>query len=272
MTILYESERLRFERVESWCEVVLRRAPCNEIDLGMLEDFEAVAAMMTGDLEAGAVIFRSELASGFSAGADLRALYEGIASRSEKGVTIESTRDEVGVFLDRIHAVFDAFDMAPITTIGALHGVTFGGGFELALTCDVRIADKSTRFGLPELRLGLVPGFGGLPRLERDCGNAVVRDLLFTGRSLGAQRAYELGVVSQLVPKGESLPAARALAKQSSRFDRATVRAAKAFAKPLPSAALALEKETFLALFASPVVESALKKFVESTDVRPYLP
>lgn len=272
MTVLYESERLRFEQVESWCEVTLRRAPCNEIDMGMLDDLEAVHGFCERGLETGALIFRSELDSGFSAGADLRALYEGMIARRADGQSAESTRAEVRTFLDRIHAVFDAFDMAPVTTIGALHGVTFGGGFELALTCDVRIADKSTRFGFPELRLGLIPGFGGLPRLERDCGNALVRDLLFTGRSLGAQRAYELGLVSQLVPKGESLAAARALAKQSSRFDRATVRAAKAFAKPLPSAALAREKETFLSLFASPVVESALRKFVESTDVRPYLP
>ena len=67
----------------------------------------------------------------------------------------------------------NALDTAPLTTIAAVHGVTFGGGFELALTCDLIIADKMARFCFPELRLGLIPGFGGIPRLKRDLGNSV---------------------------------------------------------------------------------------------------
>src|SRR5438046_7760286 len=76
----------------------------------------------------------------------------------------------------------NTIDAAPLTTIASVHGVVFGGGFELALVCDLIIADKMARFCFPELRLGLVPGFGGIPRLKRDLGNAVVRDLLLTGR------------------------------------------------------------------------------------------
>ena len=87
-------------------------------------------------------------------------------------------------FLERIHRVMNAIDAAPLTTIAAVHGVTFGGGFELALVCDLIIADKMARFCFPELRLGLIPGFGGIPRLKRDLGNAVVRDLLLTGQKL----------------------------------------------------------------------------------------
>ena len=127
-------------------------------------------------------------------------------------------RRQVGAVTVRQAAaeVFDTLDTAPLTTIAAVHGVVFGGGFELALTADLVIADKTARFCFPELRLGLVPGFGGIPRLSRDCGNALVRDLLLSGRSLGAARAHELGLVSQLVPRGEALAAARqelALAK-----------------------------------------------------------
>ena len=76
-------------------------------------------------------------------------------------------------FLERIHRVMNAIDAAPLTTIAAVHGVTFGGGFELALACDLIVADKMARFCFPELRLGLIPGFGGIPRLKRDLGNAV---------------------------------------------------------------------------------------------------
>ena len=82
----------------------------------------------------------------------------------------------------------NAIDAAPLTTIAAVHGVTFGGGFELALACDLIVADKMARFCFPELRLGLIPGFGGIPRLKRDLGNAVVRDLLLTGRSIKRPR------------------------------------------------------------------------------------
>ena len=100
-------------------------------------------------------------------------------------------------FLQRIHAVMNKLDAAPLTTIAAVHGVTFGGGFELALISDLIIADKMARFCFPELRLGLVPGFGGIPRLKRDLGNAVVRDLLLTGRSFNAIKAQQIGLVSE---------------------------------------------------------------------------
>src|SRR6202163_5148523 len=94
-------------------------------------------------------------------------------------------------FLERIHRVLNLIDAAPLTTIAAVHGVTFGGGFELALVCDLIIADKMASFCFPELRLGLIPGFGGIPRLERDLGNAVVRDLLLSGRSFNTTNAQD---------------------------------------------------------------------------------
>jgi enoyl-CoA hydratase/carnithine racemase len=178
----------------------------------------------------------------------------------------------VRAFLDRIHRVFDTFDTAPMPTIAAVHGVCFGGGFELALTADVIVADKSARFAFPELRLGLIPGFGGIPRLERDLGNAVVRDLLLSGRSLGAQRAHEVGLVAQLVGEGHALKVARRLAAQMGRFDRRTAAVAKRFLKPFPSERLAREKELFCELLTSPKVEEALARFVSSSSALPYLP
>src|SRR5258706_9073547 len=123
----------------------------------------------------------------------------------EKGAALRGVRE----FLERIHSVMNALDAAPLTTIAAVHGVTFGGGFELALVCDLIFADKMARFCFPELRLGLIPGFGGIPRLKRDLGNAIVRDLLLTGRSINATKAQSVGLVSQLAAEGESLKLAR---------------------------------------------------------------
>jgi len=134
------------------------------------------------------------------------------------------------------------------------------------------IADKMARFCFPELRLGLIPGFGGIPRLKRDLGNGVVRDLLLTGRSINATKAQSVGLVSQVAAEGEALRVARATAAQIGKFDRRTTLAAKQFIKPIPYEELRREIDLFCELFAQPAVEAGLRKFVESTDAQPYLP
>jgi enoyl-CoA hydratase len=259
---------LSWSITEGVIELALHRTPCNEIGSASLLELEKFATVFE-DLqsEAHALIIYSELKPGFCAGADLRELYQ----RSQK---MEKTEAEQGVrnFLERIHRVLNLIDASPLTTIAAVHGVTFGGGFELALACDLIIADKMARFCFPELRLGLIPGFGGIPRLKRDLGNAVVRDLLLTGRSFNAMKAQQIGLVSQVVGEGEALRAARATAAQLKKFDRATAAAAKKFIKPIPHEDLQREIDIFCELFARPAVQAGLRKFVESTDAQPYLP
>ena len=249
-------------------ELALHREPCNELGSESLAELEKFAAALEGMLaEAHAVIIYSELSPGFCAGADLRELYRR-SQVMEKTEAVKGVRD----FLERIHRVLNLIDAAPLTTIAAVHGVTFGGGFELALACDLIIADKMARFCFPELRLGLIPGFGGIPRLKRDLGNAVVRDLLLTGRSFNATKAQQIGLVSQVVGEGEALRAARATAVQLGKFDRSTAAAAKKFIKPIPHEELRREIDIFCELFERPAVQAGLKRFVESTDAQPYLP
>ncbi|AKF06330.1 enoyl-CoA hydratase/isomerase family protein [Sandaracinus amylolyticus] len=250
-------------------EVRLHREPCNEIGLVMLSEVERVAEAAHAP-GVRAMVITSAVKRGFCAGADLRELHRENAARASEPV--EARVREVRRFLDRIHAAFDAIDAAPITTIAAVHGVCFGGGFELALTCDLIVADKTARFCFPELRLGLIPGFGGIPRLERDLGNAIIRDLLLTGRSLGAARAQAIGLVSQLVAPGEHLSVAHRVAQQACRFDGPTTKVAKAFLKPIPKDRLAREKDVFCELFAGPVVAKALARFDADTSAMPYLP
>jgi enoyl-CoA hydratase/carnithine racemase len=249
-------------------EVALHRPPCNELGSTSLEELEKfVTALALMEADAHALIIYSDMKPGFCAGADLRELYHR-SQGMEKIQAAKGVRD----FLERIHRVLNLIDATPLTTIAAVHGVTFGGGFELALTCDLIIADKMARFCFPELRLGLIPGFGGIPRLKRDLGNAVVRDLLLTGRSVNAAKAQQIGLVSQVVGEGEALRAARATAAQLKKFDRATAAAAKKFIKPIPHEELRREIDLFCELFARPAVEAGLRKFVESTDAQPYLP
>jgi enoyl-CoA hydratase/carnithine racemase len=170
----HKGKALSWQIVNGAIELSLHREPCNEIGTLMLDELEDfVRALPELSKNAHAVILHSTLAAGFSAGADLRELFQ----RSQKMAKADAVRG-VREFLERIHAVMNTLDALPLTTIAAVHGVTFGGGFELALVCDIIIADRMARFCFPELRLGLIPGFGGIPRLKRDLGNAVVRDLL----------------------------------------------------------------------------------------------
>jgi enoyl-CoA hydratase/carnithine racemase len=264
----FAGKALRWEWREGVMELTLDREPANEIGLAMLEELERfVAAMDALAPETSACIICSERKHGFSAGADLRELYHGAAPLSEK-----ERLAGVRSFLQRTHAVFNAIDTAPFATIAAVHGVCFGGGLELALTCDILVADKMARFAFPELRLGLIPGFGGIPRLKRDLGNAFIRDLLLTGRSVNATRAQSVGLVAQLAAEGEALRIARATAAQIVKFDGITRAAAKKFIKPIPHEELRREIDLFCELFARPAVMAALAKFVESTDAMPYLP
>jgi len=264
----FHGKALRWEWRDVVIEMILDREPANEIGtvmLGELEQFVSAFPALIPDTAA--CIISSGRKNGFSAGADLRELYEGAASLPE-AMRLAGVRD----FLERIHAVLNAIDAAPFVTIAAVHGVCFGGGLELALACDVIIADKMARFAFPELRLGLIPGFGGIPRLKRDLGNAFVRDLLLTGRSVNAIRAQAVGLVAQLAAEGEALKIARATAAQIAKFDGTTRASAKKFIKPIPQDELRREIDLFCELFSRPAVMAALKKFVESTDAMPYLP
>ncbi|MSO20472.1 MAG: enoyl-CoA hydratase/isomerase family protein [Acidobacteria bacterium] len=263
----YQGKTLSWELSGSVIELALHRLPCNEIGTETLADLEQFVSCLAQLSDASALIIYSKQPAGFCAGADLRELYAGSLKMG-----LEERVAGVRSFLERIHAVMNAIDAAPITTIAAVQGVTFGGGFELALACDLIIADKTGRFCFPELRLGIIPGFGGIPRLKRDLGNAVVRDILLTGRSINAAKAQAVGLVSQVVGEGEALRVARATAAQVSKFDRLTSAHAKKFIKPIPRAELKMEIDIFCELFRRPVVQDALRKFVESTDALPYLP
>ena len=264
----FTGKTLRWEWREEVIELTLDHQPANEIGTAMLAELEKfVAAFGALAPETSACIIASARKSVFSAGADLRELYRGAAPLPENQ-RLAGVRD----FLERIHAVLNALDAAPFVTIAAVHGVCFGGGLELALACDIIIADKMARFAFPELRLGLIPGFGGIPRLKRDLGNAFVRDLLFTGRTINASRAQAVGLVAQLAGEGQVLPIARSTAAQITKFDAVTRAAAKRFIKPIPYEELRREIDLFCELYRRPAVTAALKKFIENSGTMPYLP
>jgi enoyl-CoA hydratase/carnithine racemase len=264
----FKGQTLSWDWRDGVVELVLDHAPANEIGTLMVADLERfVAAIPALTKDTAACILSSARPRVFSAGGDLRELYRGALAAPPRQRTAG-----VRKFLKRIHAVGNAIDTAPFVTIAAVHGVCFGGGFELALMCDIVVADKMARFAFPELRLGFIPGFGGMPRLKRDAGNAFARDLLFTGRTVNAARLHACGIISQLAGEGEALRVARAIAAQTTKYDAQARKAAKKFVKPVPHAELKREIALFCKLFARPTVLESLKKFVESSDAMPYLP
>jgi enoyl-CoA hydratase len=125
------------------------------------------------------------------------------------------------------HRAFDALAALPRVTIAAVAGFALGGGCELALACDLRIAAENARFGQPEILLGIIPGGGGTQRLARLVGPARAKDLILSGRQLRAAEALAIGLVDEVVPTGEVL-------------DRALTRAAGFGAGPHLAQALAL--------------------------------
>jgi enoyl-CoA hydratase len=268
MTKEFQGKALRWEWRDGVVEVTLDHAPLNEIGTVMLGDLERFAAAIPALVKVtSACIVTSARPGGFCAGADLKELYEGALplTKAKRAAGVRS-------FLKRIHKVLNAIDEAPFITFAAVHGLCMGGGLELALACDQIVADKMARFGFPELRLGLIPGFGGIPRLRRDVGNSFIRDLLFTGRTVKAESAQQAGLVAHLAGEGFAMQVARSMAAQVTKFDAETRAAAKKFIKPIPRAELNKEIDLFCKLFNRPVVMESLRRFVESSEPMKHLP
>jgi len=264
----FQGKGLRWEWRDGVVELTLDHEPLNEIGTLLLGELEQFAAAIDGLAPiTSACIITSARPGGFSVGGDLKELYNNALNLPPKK-RVAGLRK----FIERIHKVANAIDAAPFITLAAVHGLCMGGGLELALLCDLIVADKMARFGFPELRLGFIPGFGGIPRLRRDVGNSFIRDLLFTGRTVKAEAAHQAGLVSHLAGEGHALEVARSMAQQITKFDPEARVAAKKFIKPIPYQELRQEVELFCNLFNRPQVMESLRRFVESDDPMKHLP
>lgn len=264
----FRGKGLRWEWRDGIVELTLDHAPVNEIGNLLLGELEQFVAAIDGlaPITSGCII-SSARPGGFSVGGDLKELYNNALNLSPKK-RVTGLRK----FIERIHKVANAIDGAPFITIAAVHGLCMGGGLELALLCDLIVADKMARFGFPELRLGFIPGFGGIPRLRRDVGNSFIRDLLFTGRTVKAEAAHQAGLITHLVGESYALQVARSMAQQITKFDSDARVAAKKFIKPIPHTELRREVELFCKLFNRPQVMESLRRFIESNDPMKHLP
>ncbi|EMS63583.1 Methylglutaconyl-CoA hydratase, mitochondrial [Triticum urartu] len=134
---------------------------------------------------------------------------------------------EVREFVNTLRATFSSFEALPIPTIAVVEGAAFGGGLELALSCDLRICGESATFSLPETGLAIIPGAGGTQRLPRIVGRARAKELIFTGRRFDATEAVNMGVVNYCVPGGEAYQKALELAREINQKGPLAIRMAK---------------------------------------------
>ena len=193
--------------------VVLSHPPVNALSTRVLEEFGAALAALTSDPTLRCVIVASD-GPQFSAGADLKELSQ-LDPR------------EAPALVRRGQSLFARLADLPVPSVAAVHGLAVGGGFELALACDLRVADDSAKFGAPEVQHGLMPAWGGTQRLPRIVGLAKAKELAFTGGLVSATEALRIGLVNKVVPGGQELRAARDLAHTIGQRAPRAVRAVK---------------------------------------------
>lgn len=190
----------------------------------------------------------------FCAGSDIKE-FEGLHGRVTEGK------------LDFENQVYDRLAMLPMPTIAALQADALGGGLELALCCDIRVADERARFGLPEVRLGVIPGSGGTQRLPRVVGEGHAKDLILTGRIIDAAEAERIGLVTRVVAPGGAVLGARTVAGEIAERGPLAVREAKRMvelAGDLPlEQGLAAQMEASEKVFASDDMLEGARAFLE---------
>ena len=223
----------------------------NALDLSLRA---AIAAAVT-ELEKDPAILAIVITGGnevFAAGADLNLL-------ADKG-----SQDVAEIDLGQYWAPL-AKAQKPV--IAAVSGFALGAGCELVMMCDMIVADSTARFGQPESRVGIMPGAGGTQRLIRAVGKAVASMMLMSGEAITGERAYQLGLISDLAEDGQALARAQQLAKSASKMPTKAIRAIKrtlATGADLPlDAALNLENREFLLLFDTEDKTEGMTAFLE---------
>ena len=226
----------------------------NALDADTLHALARALDSAERDAAARALIITGAGDKAFSAGAD-------IAAMAEMAPVDGHPYSALG------HAVLARVDDCRLPVVAALNGVALGGGLELALACDLVVASERARVGLPEITLGLIPGFGGTQRLVRRIGLARARELIYLGTMVGAGDAQRLGIVDRVVPAerlaDEATALAGELAQRAPLALRQAKRATRAAVETTLEAGLRLEIEAFAATFASEDRVEGLRAFLE---------
>ena len=234
-------------------EIVLNRPPANALGPPLLEGLHK--GLDAADASPAKVIVVSSALPGFfAAGADIKHM---------SSVDAESFAE----YGDALRAAVERLAAHPALSVAAVDGLALGGGLEVAMACSLRVAGSAARLGLPEVKLGLIPGGGGTQRLPRLVGRGRALDIMLTGREVDAEEALRIGLVDRLVPAGTAVDAARELARElcaaSSPAQRAVVKTVDAaYDRPLGEG-LRYEAEQVNELFERGEAMEGLRAFLD---------
>jgi len=226
----------------------------NALNGDLRKEMEAVLAEIASDTSLKVLIITGGTET-FCAGADITEIQEATSGE----LNYKHARE--------FQLLFDRIEALPQPVIAAVSGYALGGGCELTLACDLRIASDTARFGLPEIKIGAFPGGGGTQRLPRLIGSAKAKEMIFTGEPIGAVEALSLGIVTKVVPKDEFLGEAKKLAGKLACLPRLALEASKMLVnKGLEidlASGLELEARTFGTLATSHDLQEGTLAFLE---------
>ena len=254
----FEYQNIKLETNENgiWQMTLYRPDALNALNSALLNEmgdaFRQISEMRFEDLKALIITGAGEKA--FVAGADIKEM---------TGLN----EDQAVQFAKKGQSIFHEINLLKIPVVAAVNGFALGGGLELALACDFIVASENARFGLPEVSLGLIPGFGGTVRLTRAVGIRRARELIFTGEMLNASQALQMGLVNQVVPAAELLPTVRKKIEIIlSRSPLAVAEAKKSINQAFDletEPALDNEARLFAGLFSSEDTKEGMAAFIE---------
>ena len=245
----WEESPLKLESRGDIAIAWLDRPPANSLAPEMVEALRRLWNAVTNG-PTRVLIFASANPMLFCAGADIKAFARMDADEGRK-------------LLDEVHGLLREMERTSIVTIAAVNGTAFGGGCELAMACDLRLAAESAVFGQPEINLGIIPGFGGTQRLPRLIGEGKARQLNLTGEPIDAALAYDLGLVSEIVADHELFDTALLWARKlATQPPLAVERIKQVSAAGDLDAGIEQEKEAFAAVFASEDAREGIAAFL----------
>jgi enoyl-CoA hydratase/3-hydroxyacyl-CoA dehydrogenase len=232
----------------------LDRPPANSISPDAVEALRKLWDAASGAVRA--LVFASANPMLFCAGADIKAFTKMDAAAGRE-------------LLDGMHGVLREMETSQVATVAAVNAGAFGGGCELAMGCDFRIAAESASFGQPEINLGIIPGFGGTQRLPRLVGAAQALEMNLTGDAIAAGQAYELGLVNRVVPDHELLDTALAWARKlAGQAPRAVQQIKRVSAFGDLDAGIEAEKQAFAEVFGSEDAREGIAAFLQKRSAR----
>lgn len=248
------AEFVRLEVADGVGTIRLERPPVNALNRQVQEEIRAAAQEASSRADVRAVIVYGGEKT-FCGGADIKEM----ATQSYSDMAANAPG---------FQSAIDAVAQIPKPTVAAITGYALGGGMELALTADRRVAGDNVKVGQPEIQLGIIPGMGGTQRLARLIGPSKAKDLIYTGRFVKAEEALQLGVVDEVVAPDDVYTVAQTWAQQ---FANGPARALAAAKSAIDSGldtdlanGLKLESHLFAALFATEDQKSGMASFIEN--------